>query len=96
MKILIKLLKKFYINRKAYALNEYRYFKKDGDKEYDSFWRIESVIIEGISISDFSIDYSVRDSISFESWGDYSDKVYLTKSGAAKAFSKMKIKPILN
>lgn len=96
MKILIWLLKKLYINRKAYALNEYRYFKEKDSKEYDSFWRIENVIIEGISIFNDEINYDARDAISFEPWGEYTNKVYLTKKGAAKAFSKMKIKPILN
>ena len=96
MKLLIWLIRKIYLNRKAYALNEYRYFKEKGSDKYESYWRIESVIIEGISISDTEINYDVRDAISFDTWGDYTDKVYLTKRAAAKAFSKMKIKPILN
>jgi len=92
MKILIWLLKKLYLNHKAYALNEYRYFKEKNDKEYESFWKIEYVIIDGISISQEEINYDVLDAITFERWGDYANNVYPTKRSAGKAFSKMKIK----
>ena len=89
MKILIWLLKKLYLNRKAYALNEYRYYKQNDSKEYISYWRIETVIIECISIDNNEITYEVRDAKTFESWGDYTNKVFLTKSSATKALSKI-------
>jgi len=92
MKILIWLLKKLYLNHKVYALNEYRDFTEKNTKGYESYWKIEYVIIDGISISQENIEYDVLDAITFERWGDYTNNVYPTKRSAAKAFSKMKIK----
>jgi len=89
MKLLLWLLKKLYINRKAYALNEYRYFKENPDKEYESFWKMEIVIIEGFSVYQNKIEYDVRDAVTFERWNEYVNNVYLTKRSAAKAFSKI-------
>ena len=50
MKLLIWLLKKYYTNRKAYALNEYRHYEQKDSKTYESFWTIEHVLIKSISI----------------------------------------------
>lgn len=94
MKFIIWLLSKIYIKKKAYALNEYRYYEKN-NSSYVSFWKIESVIIEGISIYEDDIQYSLIDAKSLDVWGDVTPYVYLTKWGAARAFSKMKITPIL-
>lgn len=90
MKLLIWLLKKYYTNRKAYALNEYRYYEKKDSKTYESFWTIEPVLIKSISIdANNKTEYMVMNLKTGEDWGDYTEHVYLTKYKAAKALIKL-------
>ena len=84
MKILLWIIKKFYIGKTAYALNEF--FNKD-DKE--TSYRIEKVIIEDITINRLDIHYFLRDYKTFEEWGDTVKYCSLTKRGICRQLIKL-------
>ena len=90
MELLIWLLKKYYTNRKAYALNEYRHYEQKDSKTYESYWTIEPVLIKSIFIdADHKTEYSVKNLKTGEDWGDYTEHVYLTKYKAAEALMEL-------
>lgn len=84
MKILIWLIKKFYIGKTAYAINEF--FNKDR-KEIS--YRIEEVVIKDITIDRLYIHYFVKDYKTFNDWGDTTKYCSLTKRGICKQLIKL-------
>ena len=48
MKLIYLLLKLLYINRTAYAINEYNYIDKGNSKYNSDYYRIEKVIVKEI------------------------------------------------
>lgn len=77
MKLLIWLLKRFYIGRTAYALNSI-------DRDGTTFYAIEKVIIEDITINRLCIYYLVKDYKTFDEWGDTIEYCSLSKRGICK------------
>ena len=77
MKLLLWILKRFYIGRTAYALN---LIESGGT----TFYNIEKVIIEDITINRLYIHYYVKDYKTFEEWGDSTEHCSLTKKGICK------------
>ena len=86
--LLIKLIKLFVVNRKAYAINEYQYIDERDSKYNDIYYRIEKVLIKDIFISN-KIEYMCIDAREHEEWGDTSDKVYFSKRKASKELLKL-------
>ena len=82
MKLLIWLLKKFYIGRTAYALNSI-------ENNSTTFYNIEKVIIEDISIDRLYIHYYVKDYRTFDEWSDSTEHCSLTKRGICKQLIKL-------
>jgi len=93
MKTLSWLIKKFYIGRKAYALNEYRYYADPKKLDYTPFYRIEKVIINDITFSHDTAEYFVRDAITFLDWGDTTKNVFMTKRQAANYLINLQLTP---
>ena len=82
MKLLLWLLKKFYIGRTAYALNSTKY-------DDATFYNIEKVIIEDLTINRLYIHYCVKDYKTFDEWGDTTEHCSLTKRGICKQLIKL-------
>ena len=82
MKLLLWLIKKFYIGRTAYALSS---IENNGT----TFYNIEKVIIEDITINRLHIHYFLRDYKTFEEWGDSTEHCSLTKKGICKQLIKL-------
>ena len=82
MKLLLWLLKKFYIGRTAYALN----LNENGGT---TFYNIEKVIIEDITIDRLYIHYYVKDYKTFDEWGDTTEHCSLSKRGICKQLIKL-------
>ena len=82
MKLLLWLIKKFYIGRTAYALSS---IENNGT----TFYNIEKVIIEDITINRLHIHYFLRDYKTFEEWGDVAKCCSLTKKGICKQLIKL-------
>ena len=82
MKLLLWLLKRFYIGRTAYALN----LNESGGT---TFYNIEKVIIEDITINRLHIHYFLRDYKTFEEWGDSTEHCSLSKRGICKQLIKL-------
>ena len=82
MKLLIWLLKRFYIGRTAYALNS---IENNGT----TFYNIEKVIIEDITINRLYIHYFVKDYKTFDEWGDTTAYCSLSKRGICKQLIKL-------
>ena len=82
MKLLLCLIKKFYIGRTAYALNS---IENNGT----TFYNIEKVIIEDITINRLYIHYFVKDYKTFDKWGDTTEHWSLTKRGIYKQLIKL-------
>ena len=82
MKLLLWLIKKFYIGRTAYALNS---VENNGTK----FYNIEKVIIEDITINRLYIHYFVKDYKTFDEWGDTIEHCSLTKRGICRQLIKL-------
>ena len=79
---LLRILKRFYIGRTAYALNS----KESGGT---TFYSIEKVIIEEITINRLYIHYYVKDYKTFDEWGDSTEYCSLTKRGICKQLIKL-------
>lgn len=82
MKLLLWLLKRFYIGRTAYALNS---IENNGT----TFYNIEKVIIEDITINRLYIHYFVKDYKTFDEWGDTIEYCSLSKRGICKQLIKL-------
>ena len=82
MKLLIWLIKKFYIGRTAYALSS---IENNGT----TFYNIEKVIIEDITINRLYIHYFVKDYKTFDEWGDTIEYCSLSKRGICKQLIKL-------
>ena len=82
MKLLLWLLKKFYIGRTAYALNS-------NESGGTTFYNIEKVIIEDITINRLYIHYYVKDYKTFDEWGDTIEHCSLSKRGICKQLIKL-------
>ena len=82
MKLLLWLLKRFYIGRTAYALN----LNESGGT---TFYNIEKVIIEEITINRLYIHYYVKDYKTFDEWGDSTEYCSLSKRGICKQLIKL-------
>ena len=82
MKLLLWILKRFYVGRTAYALNS---IEKDGT----TFYNIEKVIIEDITIDRLYIHYCVKDYKTFDEWGDTTAYCSLSKRGICKQLIKL-------
>ena len=82
MKLLLWLIKKFYIGRTAYALNS---IENNGT----TFYNIEKVIIEDITINRSCIHYFVKDYKTFDEWGDTIEYCSLSKRGICKQLIKL-------
>ena len=82
MNLLLWLLKRFYIGRTAYALNSI-------DRDGTTFYTIEKVIIEDITINRLYIHYFVKDYKTFDEWGDTIEYCSLTKRGICKQLIKL-------
>ena len=89
MKLIYLLLKLLYINRTAYAINEYHY-KDNGNSKYNNhYYRIEKVIVKDIFFDIENINYIVTDIILDEDWGDTTEHVYFSKRKASKELLKL-------
>ena len=77
MKLLLWLLKRLYVGRTAYALN----LNESGGT---TFYNIEKVIIEDITINRLYIHYFVKDYKTFDEWGDTTEYCSLSKKGICK------------
>ena len=82
MKLLLWLLKRFYVGRTAYALN----LNESGGT---TFYNIEKVIIEDITINRLYIHYFVKDYKTFDEWGDTTEYCSLSKRGICKQLIKL-------
>ena len=82
MNLLLWLIKKFYIGRTAYALNS---IENNGT----TFYNIEKVIIEDITINRLYIHYFVKDYKTFDEWGDTIEYCSLSKRGICKQLIKL-------
>ena len=82
MKLLLWILKKFYIGRTAYALNS-------TESGGTTFYNIEKVIIEDITIDRLYIHYCVKDYKNFDEWGDTTAYCSLSKRGICKQLIKL-------
>ena len=82
MKLLLWILKRFYVGRTAYALNS---IESGGT----TFYNIEKVIIEDITIDRLYIHYYVKDYKTFDEWSDSTKHCSLTKRGICKQLIKL-------
>lgn len=82
MNLLLWLIKKFYIGRTAYALSS---IENNGT----TFYNIEKVIIEDITINRLYIHYFVKDYKTFDEWGDTIEYCSLSKRGICKQLIKL-------
>ena len=89
MKLIYLLLKLFYINRTAYAINEYNYIDKGNSKYNSDYYRIEKVIVKEIFFNTNEITYIVTDIVLDEDWGDTIEHVYFSKRKATKELLKL-------
>ena len=89
MKLLYLLLKLLYINRTAYAINEYRYNDSGNSKYNNDYYRIEKVIVKEIFFNINEITYIVTDITLDEDWGDTTEHVYFSKRKATKELLKL-------
>lgn len=87
MKLIHFILKLIYINRIAYALNEYHH--NDANIKYSAiYYRIEKVTIKDIFFDLGDVQYMVKD-MNDEDWGDTTEKVYFSKRKASKELIKL-------
>ena len=89
MKLIYLLLRLLYINRTAYAINEYNYVDKENSKYNNTFYRIEKILIKDIFISYSIIEYMCTDLKTNEDWGDSTKQVYFSKRKASKELLKL-------
>lgn len=88
MKLIYLLLKLFYINRTAYAINEYHYIDKDNPKYNDIYYRVEKIVIKDIFFDLNAIQYMVT-TMDNEDWGDTTEYVYFSKRKVSKELLKL-------
>lgn len=88
MNILFRLIKLLYINKVAYAINEYHYNDKDNPKYSATYYRIEKVIIQDLFIKQ-DVEFMVKDITTESEWGDSTKHVYLTKRKVSKELLKL-------
>lgn len=89
MRLIYLLLKLFYINRTAYAINEHRYINEGNAKYNNDYYRIEKVIVKDIFFNMENITYIVTDIALDEDWGDTTEHVYFSKRKANKELLKL-------
>ena len=82
MKLLLWILKKFYIGRTAYALNS-------NESGGTTFYNIEKVIIEDITIDRLYIHYYVKDYKTFDEWNESTEYCSITKRAICNQLIKL-------
>ena len=88
MNILFRLIKLLYINRVAYAIDEYLYNDPSNPEYNNTYYRIEKVIIKDVFINQ-DVEFIVKDIASGLDWGDSTKYVYLSKRKASKELLKL-------
>lgn len=88
MNTILRIIRKLFINKVAYAIDEYVY-RENKDSNSESYYRINKVIILDISLDSDGIKFLVEDYKTNETWGDYIENVFTTKRAAEKRISKL-------